>query len=235
MSSRRAPKTSDSRNYYEILQVPKDASQDDLKKAYRKLTAMNLHHGDLEKFIELAYAYEVLSDPEKRGIYEKFGEDLYGKERYGKDRCCNVNRYSDEPCCFDLIYHLEVSLEELYKGTSKKVSFKRDRICSKCKGTGKSKDQRYCCQKCKGDKVVKKEKTLLVHVKKGMQNGQRIIFAGEGPQAPEDTIAGNFVCVLKQKDQDLISERTLPSAEAHHGFKFVLKHLYNRTKLHFKF
>lgn len=196
--------------------MPKDASQDDLKKAYRKLTAMNLHHGDLEKFIELAHAYEVLSDPEKRGIYDKFGED----------------RYSDEPCCFDVIYHLEVSLEELYKGTSKKVSFKRHRMCSKCKGTGKSKDQRYRCQKCKGDKVVEEEKTLLVHVKKGMQNRQRIIFAGEGLQAPEGTIAGDFVCVLKQKDQHPKFERKgddLISAEAHHGFKFVLKHL-----LHFK-
>ena len=69
----------DKRDYYEVLGVSKDASQDDIKKAFRKLTKENhpdLHPGDKaceERFKEGNEAYEVLSDPDKRKKYDQFG------------------------------------------------------------------------------------------------------------------------------------------------------------------
>lgn len=74
---------SDITRYYEILGVPKNASQDELKKAYRK-AAIKSHSdkaGDPEKFKELAHAYEVHSDPDKRDIYDQYGE--YAQARNG--------------------------------------------------------------------------------------------------------------------------------------------------------
>ena len=69
------------RDYYEVLGVPKDASAEDIKKAYRKLAKEchpDLHPNDKqaeERFKELNEANEVLSDPEKRARYDQFGFD----------------------------------------------------------------------------------------------------------------------------------------------------------------
>jgi len=70
---------SQNRDYYEVLGVARDASAEDVKKAFRKL-AMQYHpdrnHGDAEaaeKFKEASEAYEVLADPEKRSVYDRYG------------------------------------------------------------------------------------------------------------------------------------------------------------------
>ncbi|MGI6103474.1 MAG: DnaJ domain-containing protein [Patescibacteria group bacterium] len=68
------------KDYYAILGVPKDASADDIKRAYRKLALE--HHpdkgGDSERFKEISEAYQVLSDPQKRAAYDQFGTTDFG-------------------------------------------------------------------------------------------------------------------------------------------------------------
>lgn len=300
----RTPKKSDNTKYYDILGVPKNATPDELKKAYRKAAIKNHPDkgGDPEKFKELAQAYEVLSDPEKREIYDQYGEDalkegmggggashnpfdifesFFGSSFGGSSFGGGSSRGRRQKQGEDVVHPLKVSLEDLYNGTSRKLSLSRNVICSKCKGKGSKSGasgqcmgcqgsgmkvsirqlgpgmiqqmQHVCptcrgsgetisdkdkCGQCKGSKVVQDKKVLEVHVEKGMQHGQRIVFQGEADEAP-DTITGDIVFVLQLKDHskfkrkgdDLYVEHTLNLTEALCGFQFPLTHLDGRQLL----
>nr|GMD10467.1 DnaJ protein homolog [Ipomoea batatas] len=209
----RAQKKSDNTKYYEILGVPKEASQDDLKKAYRKAAIKNHPDkgGDPEKFKELAQAYEVLSDPEKREIYDQYGEEAL-KEGMGSGGGMHdpfdifqsffggggSSRGRRQRRGEDAVHPLKLSLEDLYNGTSKKLSLSRNVLCVKCKGKGsKSDDSADAAPLTINDKD--RWKVLEVHVEKGMHNGQKITFLGEADEAP-DTVTGDIVFILQQKE-----------------------------------
>ncbi|XVF73487.1 hypothetical protein PTKIN_Ptkin12aG0205100 [Pterospermum kingtungense] len=167
----RVPKKSDNTKYYEVLGVSKSASQDELKKAYRKAAIKNHPDkgGDPEKFKELAQAYEVLSDPEKREIYDQYGEDAL-KEGMGGGGGGGHNPFDIFESFFgggafggggssrgrrqkrgeDVVQTLKVSLEELYNGTTKKLSLSRNALCSKCKGKGSKSGASSRCYGCQG-------------------------------------------------------------------------------------
>lgn len=301
----RTPKKSDNTKYYDILGVSKSAAPDELKKAYRKAAIKNHPDkgGDPEKFKELAQAYEVLSDPEKREIYDQYGEDalkegmggggashnpfdifesFFGGSFGGSSFTGGSSRGRRQKQGEDVVHPLKVSLEDLYNGTSRKLSLSRNVICLKCKGKGSKSGasgrcmgcqgsgmkvsirqlgpgmvqhmQHVCtdcrgsgeatiadkdkCGQCKGNKVVQDKKVLEVHVEKGMQHGQRIVFQGEADEAP-DTLTGDIVFVLQLKDHskfkrkgdDLYVEHTLNLTEALCGFQFPLTHLDGRQLL----
>ncbi len=167
------------RDYYEILGVDRNASDKEIAQAYRKL-ALKYHPdrnpGDeeaVEKFKEAAEAFEVLSDPEKRAVYDRYGHagvnggagggarfhdvndifeafgDIFGDglfgDIFGTGRTRRARRGADIRC--------EVSLEltEAAKGTTKTVRFHRHRICDVCNGTGaRAGSEPVVCQYCGG-------------------------------------------------------------------------------------
>lgn len=166
----RGPKKSDSTKYYEILGVSKSASQDELKKAYKKAAIKNHPDkgGDPEKFKELAHAYDVLCDPEKREIYDQYGEDalkegmggggpahnpfdifesFFGGGAFGGGSSSRGRRQKHGE---DVVHTLKVSLEDLYNGTSKKLSLSRNALCKKCKGKGSKSGVSGRCYGCQG-------------------------------------------------------------------------------------
>ncbi|XP_020574849.1 dnaJ protein ERDJ3B [Phalaenopsis equestris] len=130
------------KSYYEVLQVPKGASDEQIKRAYRKL-ALKYHpdknQGNEEankRFAEINNAYEVLTDSEKRGIYDRYGEEGLRQHAGGGGRGPGMNiqdifssffggstREEEEriPRGDDVIVELDASLEDLYMGGSLKV------------------------------------------------------------------------------------------------------------------
>ncbi|KAL7127057.1 hypothetical protein ABFS83_14G228800 [Erythranthe nasuta] len=170
MFGRAPPSKSDNTKYYEILGVPKTASPDDLKKAYKKAAIKNHPDkgGDPEKFKELAHAYEVLSDPEKREIYDQYGEDalkegmgggggghdpfdifssFFGGSPFGGGGSGRGQRQRRGE---DVVHPLKVSLEDLYLSTSKKLSLSRNVLCKKCSGKGSKSGASTTCTGCQG-------------------------------------------------------------------------------------
>lgn len=170
----RAPrKTENNTKYYDVLGVPQNASPDDLKKAYRKAAIKNHPDkgGDPEKFKEISQAYEVLSDPEKREIYDQYGEealkegmgggggghdpfDIFqsffggGGGPFGGGSSSRGGRRQRRG--EDVVHSLKVSLEDLYNGTSKKLSLSRNVLCTKCKGKGSKSGASLKCSGCQG-------------------------------------------------------------------------------------
>jgi molecular chaperone DnaJ len=151
------------RDYYEILGIPRSATQDDIKKAYRQL-ALKFHPdrnpGDKEaeaKFKEAAEAYEVLRDGEKKRVYDQYGhEGLHGTGFQGFSNFDDIfSSFSDifgEMFGFpggrrsqrgrrptkgaDLRYDAEITLEEAARGTEIEQEIPKSEPCDECKGSG---------------------------------------------------------------------------------------------------
>ena len=163
------------RDYYEILGVARSASDDEIKKAYRKL-AIQYHpdrnSGDKEseeRFKEVNEAYQVLSEPSKRGAYDRFGHAGVGGQGFGGGEGGFANSFTDifdglfgemfsgdrgaggGAQGTDLRYHMEITFEEAAFGTDKKISFDKEAVCETCKGSGSKAGSRPAtCKTCRG-------------------------------------------------------------------------------------
>jgi molecular chaperone DnaJ len=164
------------RDYYEVLGVSKTATEEDLKKAYRKLALK--HHPDRnpgnkqaeEKFKEINEAYAVLSDPQKRQKFDRFGHaggvegfggfdfgqggfgDIFGEifeDFFGNAASSRTRRRAERGN--DLRYNLTLSFEDAAFGKDVKIKIPRWENCSACQGTGaKPGTQVRSCPTCEG-------------------------------------------------------------------------------------
>lgn len=159
----------DNKEFYDIIGVPQEASADDIRKAYRKkvIKAHPDKGGDVEEFKKLQAAYEILSNPEKKELYDKYGIDgikegggsgmdpfeaMFGGMFGGRG-----GRGGGKPAqkkVKPIVKEIKVTLEDLYVGKMKKVTFRRDRNCEACDGKG-GKDAKKCST-CKGHGMVEK-------------------------------------------------------------------------------
>lgn len=183
------------RDYYEILGLQKSATVDEIKRRYRELALK--HHPDRvsaeqkkeaeEKFKEISEAYAVLSDPQKRSVYDQYGHAGFD-QRYSTE---DIFRGADFSSIFqdlgvggsifedlfggfdvfgggggrrgrrgsDLEYELRLSFEEAAKGTTKSVTVPRRELCSECRGEG---GERATCSACHGAGQIRQSAGFMV-------------------------------------------------------------------------
>jgi molecular chaperone DnaJ len=177
------------RDYYEILGVPRNATEEEIKRAYRK-KAIEYHPdknpGDKaaeEKFKEAAEAYEVLRDPEKRAVYDRygheglnrgaggatsfegmsmedilrhfgFGDDIFS-EFFGGRRSGGFGNRRGAERGSNLRIKVKMTLEEIATGVHKKIKVRKLVRCTACNGTGaRNSSDIDLCGTCRGSGVV---------------------------------------------------------------------------------
>jgi molecular chaperone DnaJ len=176
------------RDYYEVLGVAKDANQEEIKRSYRKLARK--YHPDVsnepdaeERFKDVNSAYEVLSDPEKRAMYDRYGTDgppgfggfdfdgmrdpfdifaevfgnLGGFGGFGRSGRAGPMRGND------LRVSVAITFEEAAFGVDKEVEVRRQESCSVCKGSGsKPGTKPETCPECKGAGQVRRTQHTIL-------------------------------------------------------------------------
>ena len=182
---------SDERDYYDILGVPRNASPEDIKRAYRRMAKK--YHPDIYKgpdadarIKEINEAYEVLSNPDKRAAYDRFGragvqgvggggwsaargpdiadifEEFFGA---GFGGGFGFRRGPDRGPVrgADLRYDLTIEFEEAVLGTEKDIEIEREEMCPRCGGTGAEPGTSPIrCPTCNGaGEVRRRQQTIL--------------------------------------------------------------------------
>ena len=167
--------------YYDRLGVSKNASQDEIKKAYRKLSKK--YHPDInkeadaeQKYKDIQEAYETLSDEQKRAAYDQYGptganagfggggfsgfdgggfggfEDIFSSFFGGGGAQRNPNAPRQGD---DLQYRVQLKFEEAIFGAEKEVSYKREATCRTCTGSGaKPGTSPVTCSRCHGSGII---------------------------------------------------------------------------------
>jgi len=169
------------RDYYELLGVPRNASGEEIKRAFRKLAFQyhpdhNKESGAEDKFKEINEAYQILSDPEKRSSYDRYGRvDINGMEGFsgfgfgglGEIFESFFGGFGETPFGRtaqrapqkgdSLQTHLTLSFEEAVFGCQKDIEIQRIEVCPSCHGIGSQPGTNpQTCPECRGEGQVRK-------------------------------------------------------------------------------
>ena len=234
-------KSASTTRLYDLLNVPKNSTDEEIKKAYKK--AALEHHpdrgGDSDKFKEISNAYSILSDPQKRQVYDQFGEaGLEGGAPGGNPNQYGGSPFHDPMDIFsqvfggsarrrehgglmrgrDAVYNLELSLDEIAQGANRTIAYNRDVACKNCGGKGATKID--TCKRCGGSGVVLTRQNIgfLVHMQTACPD-----CGGEGYTVPRGGHCSpcNSTGVVSQKESFQVA--VAPGTANGHEFRFAGK------------
>lgn len=166
-----APKEIDNKKLYEVLGVDQKATQDEIKKAFRKLAIQ--HHpdkgGDQEKFKEINAAYEILSNEEKRQTYDKYGFEGLKTGGMGASGFGDIfdifmggrgggRGRQEQRQLKPTVRPIEINLKDAYNGKTTSINVERKVVCEGCAGKGGIDPK--TCGKCNGKGIVLKMQQL---------------------------------------------------------------------------
>jgi len=222
------------KNYYEILGVPESASQDEIRKAFRRLAKK--HHPDVNpgdkasesRFKEANEAHEVLSDRKKREEYDAlrrgaFSGGGFPGGGYAGGPFRNAGRaaggFRAESFDFgDLLgqflreeaagtsrharggdLHIEAPVEflDMVHGVVREIRYRRPRVCSECRGTGRS--GRRGCPVCFGRGTTEQEEQVKIRIPAGARDGATIRVPAKGEERAASGSSGDLVVELRMR------------------------------------
>ncbi|KAI5210105.1 DnaJ protein-like protein [Aureobasidium subglaciale] len=177
-------------DYYKLLGIEKNASDRELKKAYRTLSKK--YHPDKnpgdesvnQKFVEIAEAYEALSEPETRKIYDQYGHEglkqhKEGGHRQGGNPFDLFSRFFGGGGHFghasgqrrgpNMEVRVAVPLRDFYNGAEHEIALEKQAICSSCEGSGSEDGKTDTCGKCKGHGMIIQKAQLAPGIFQQMQ------------------------------------------------------------------
>ncbi|XP_056909744.1 dnaJ homolog subfamily B member 13 [Takifugu flavidus] len=216
-------------DYYETLEITRNATDADIKKAYRRLAlrfhpGTNEEPGSAERFLQLGEAYDVLSDPRKKATYDKFGED-------GLKGGIPLDAINTAAWSTQYVYHgkPEKTFTQFFGGNNPFADFQMSDIPPQPgklqPGVVKTQDPQIerdlhlslddlylgCTKKIKISRRVMdadgygssiRDKILHINVKPGWKEGTKVIFPKEGDQGP-NKIPADIVFIVRQKSHPL--------------------------------
>lgn len=214
-----------SESYYDVLGLPRNATETDIKKAYRNLAKK--YHPDVckepgaeEKFKSINEAYDVLSDESKRRQYDQLGHDNFtnaSKGNYSGAGGAGFNadfsgfgdifdffggggrRQSGPREGDDLLMRIQITLEEAVFGTQKEIEVMHTESCPDCDGTGSSTKKTTTCSKCGGTGQIKQVKNSIFGQMVTQSPCPNCGGRGKIPESPCKTCGGTGRTKIRRK------------------------------------
>ncbi|MBF0539251.1 MAG: DnaJ domain-containing protein [Nitrospirae bacterium] len=224
----------DIKNYYNTLEVGKTATQEEIKKAYRKLARK--YHPDLNpgspwaeaKFKEINEAYDTLGDPKKRADYDApvrptftsdSGFENFTDRQYSSN--FDLNNFGDlfseffnlggkagagrtSPNSKEVVVELSLTLQEAYDGVTKPMNVKRDVQCKQCYGSGRRLSR--TCTSCNGSGAVPSTETMKVKIPAGVDTGSKVRLKGKAGAGNGRT--GDIVIDITVKAHEVFTRKS---------------------------
>ena len=217
------------KDYYQILELNKDASPEKIKENYRRLAKR--YHPDVnkdpdaeEKFKEIQEAYAVLSDPQKKQNYDQFGSadeqassDWTNMGGFGFNPFGNFGRARQvKERGEDLKIHINLNIDEIFDGVHKKLKVNKQCTCHRCHGSGSETNETTVCEHCHGTgKIIKNPcpscngtglenstKEIEFDVPAGMPNDSYFVIPDQGNDGPHRGVPGDLIVVVNENPND---------------------------------